>query len=429
MRAVGDGASCSSSVPDASRGPLDDLWGSRALAHTTRDAATPLENESHLLRCLIKKVGPFADAECLRQHLRAARGKLHWSANGYFREAVTATLIPPRVGRARRDFEPKPLARDPLRDREPRDAGGPSFRGSEKKEKDVPSPPTPSLPPLAWERVLSRVSLADACRLARVAPATREAAGSESVWRAQYAARWGARAVASLETRAALRFRVRGGAESRLNSLSVFSADDVEVVDGVVSEGGSHARHVVRDERAPNAASTTEKESHSEKTPKKSPAIRWRDEYRARHARDANMTCPECLTSKVTPIVYGFPSPALVAAMRDGLVLLGGDYLVEGDPNWACKACQSRWRAWPFSWPDDALAPADERRRMRVNSRPGAAGAGHGGGGGRGGGGEDDGFAFGDLDVAAPVETSPSSRVAFRSGENRASFVATEESA
>ena len=66
--------------------------------------------------------------------------------------------------------------------------------------------------------------------------------------------------------------------------------------------------------------------------------------------------------------------------MRGGVVALGGDYLVEGDPNWACKACQSRWRAWPFSWPDDALVAADERRRMRVNPRPGAAGAGHGGG-------------------------------------------------
>ena len=112
MRGVGDGAFPSTSVPDATCGPLDDLWGSRALAHTTRDAVTPLANESHLLRCLRKKVGPFADAECLRQHLRAARGKLHWSANGYFREAVTATVIPPRVGRARRDFEPRPLARD-----------------------------------------------------------------------------------------------------------------------------------------------------------------------------------------------------------------------------------------------------------------------------------------------------------------------------
>ena len=101
---------------------------------------------------------------------------------------------------------------------------------------------------------------------------------------------------------------------------------------------------------------------------------------------------------------------------------LGGDYLVEGDPNWACKACQSRWRAWPFSWPDDALVAADERRRMRVNSRPGAAGAGHGGGegAGRGGGGGVDGFAFGDLDRATPIEPSAADgRLRLR----RASFV------
>lgn len=355
MRGVGDGASPSTSVPDATCGPLDDLWGSRALAHTTRDAVTPLANESHLLRCLRKKVGPFADAECLRQHLRAARGKLHWSANGYFREAVTATVIPPRVGRARRDFEPRPLARDPLRD---------DREADETKHETKKEAPSLSLPPLAWERVLSRVSLADACRLARVAPAAREAAGSETVWRAQYAARWGARAAASLETRAAAR---RDAREARETGETVF----VEPLDSFPSS-----------------------------------LIRWRDEYRARHARDADMTCPECLTSKVTPIVYGFPSPALVAAMRGGVVALGGDYLVEGDPNWACKACQSRWRAWPFSWPDDALVAADERRRMRVSSRPGAAGAGHGGGGGRGGGGGGHEDAFGDLDRATPIEPS-----------------------
>ena len=61
---------------------------------------------------------------------------------------------------------------------------------------------------------------------------------------------------------------------------------------------------------------------------------------------------------------------------------------------------------------------------MRVSSRPGFAGAGHGGGGGRGGGGEDTKrFAFGDLDVAAPVETSRASPdVAVRSERNRVSF-------
>ena len=378
MRGVGDGASPSTSVLDATCGPLDDLWGSRALAHTTRDAVTPLANESHLLRCLRKKVGPFADAECLRQHLRAARGKLHWSANGYFREAVTATVIPPRVGRARRDFEPRPLARDPLRDDREADETKPSF--ALKKEKEAPSL---SLPPLAWERVLSRVSLADACRLARVAPAAREAAGSETVWRAQYAARWGARAAASLETRAAAR---RDAREAREAEVFV--------------------------EPPPPPPPPTNAAFDSFPS-----LIRWRDEYRARHARDADMTCPECLTSKVTPIVYGFPSPALVAAMRGGVVLLGGDYLVEGDPNWACKACQSRWRAWPFAWPDDALAAADERRLARVSSRPGLAGAGHGGGGGRGGGnlqrhdGHEgfDGFAFGDLD-SATATTAPFAR-------------------
>ena len=382
MRGVGDGASPSTSVPDATCGPLDDLWGSRALAHTTRDAVTPLANESHLLRCLRKKVGPFADAECLRQHLRAARGKLHWSANGYFREAVTATVIPPRVGRARRDFEPRPLARDPLRDDREADETKPSFALKKEKEKEAPSL---SLPPLAWERVLSRVSLADACRLARVAPAAREAAGSETVWRAQYAARWGARAAASLETRAAAR---RDAREARETGETVF----------------------VEPPPPPPPPTNAAFDSFPS-------LIRWRDEYRARHARDADMTCPECLTSKVTPIVYGFPSPALVAAMRGGVVALGGDYLVEGDPNWACKACQSRWRAWPFAWPDDALAAADERRLARVSSRPGLAGAGHGGGGGRGGGnlqrhdGHEgfDGFAFGDLD-SATATTAPFAR-------------------
>ena len=73
------------------------------------------------------------------------------------------------------------------------------------------------------------------------------------------------------------------------------------------------------------------------------------------------MMCPECLSSKVLPIVYGFPSPPLVAALKKSRVLLGGDYLIEGDPSWACGACQSRWRAWPFAWPD--YASNDEDRR------------------------------------------------------------------
>ena len=296
MRGVGDGAFPSTSVPDATCGPLDDLWGSRALAHTTRDAVTPLANESHLLRCLRKKVGPFADAECLRQHLRAARGKLHWSANGYFREAVTATVIPPRVGRARRDFEPRPLARDPLRDDREADETKPSF--ALKNEKEAPSL---SLPPLAWERVLSRVSLADACRMALVAPAAREAAGSETLARAVRGA--SAPAPPPAWRRAP---PPRDAREARETAEALPSSDERRLRLFSVSDSA---------------------------------------EYRARHARDVDMTCPECLTSKVTPIVHGFRARA-GRGMRGGVVALGGDYLVRRPTGRkACCRC-ARGRSW-----------------------------------------------------------------------------------
>ena len=82
------------------------------------------------------------------------------------------------------------------------------------------------------------------------------------------------------------------------------------------------------------------------------------------------MTCPECHAARVTPIVYGFPSPQLVTALKKQKVLLGGDYLVEGDPSWACRACQSRWRAWPFAWP--AVGP--EQESLGVAPHPGLSG-------------------------------------------------------
>jgi len=346
------------------------VWGARALARAqSRDASTPLTNESSLLRCLRKKVGPFADEECLRQHLRAARGKLHWSANAYFREAVTAIVIPCRVGRPRRDFEPKPLARDPKRRHEAADEdeddalvwerGAPSAG----TRADCSTRGVPALPPLAWERVFARVSLVDACRLARVSPETREAAGSETVWRSQYESRWGRVATESLLRRA-------------IQRASFDAAKETE---------NTHR-------------------------------VQWYHEYRARHAREHTMTCPECLTSKVTPIVYGFPSPSLVDAARNGIVNLGGDYLTEGDPNWACRACRSRWRAWPFSWPDrsvvcDAEHEDGTRKDTYFSPKPGTSPGGPRGGGGRfGGGGESGAGESGDLDfpsLARERERSP----------------------
>ena len=88
--------------------------------------------------------------------------------------------------------------------------------------------------------------------------------------------------------------------------------------------------------------------------------MNWFAAYRDAHVREREMLCPECHASRVTPTVYGFPSPELVAALRRGAVSLGGDYLVEGDPCWACAACESRWRAWPFAWPDASWISAEE---------------------------------------------------------------------
>jgi hypothetical protein len=59
-----------------------------------------------------------------------------------------------------------------------------------------------------------------------------------------------------------------------------------------------------------------------------------------------------------------------VPTLRD--VLLGGDYLVECDPSWACGACQSRWRAWPFAWPD---VSEEDRRVAGVAPHPGLSGS------------------------------------------------------
>ena len=113
------------------------------------------------------------------------------------------------------------------------------------------------------------------------------------------------------------------------------------------------------------------------------------------------MTCPECLATRVTPIVYGFPSPALVSALMRGRVLLGGDYLVDGDPAWGCRACHSRWLRWPFAWPD--VGP--EQIERGISPAPGLSGA---RGGARGAG--------VDLDDATPIAETASRRDERRTG-------------
>ncbi len=50
----------------------------------------------------------------------------------------------------------------------------------------------------------------------------------------------------------------------------------------------------------------------------------------------------------VVPCVYGYPTAALLAAMHKGRVLLGGDYLLDNEPTWACRGCNQGWVHYPY---------------------------------------------------------------------------------
>ena len=54
--------------------------------------------------------------------------------------------------------------------------------------------------------------------------------------------------------------------------------------------------------------------------------------------------CPRCSSSKVLPIVYGYPSEDLMAEAEAGKVRLGGCIVSPGDPDRACGECSHQWR-------------------------------------------------------------------------------------
>lgn len=74
----------------------------------------------------------------------------------------------------------------------------------------------------------------------------------------------------------------------------------------------------------------------------------WRRSFRLRHVQERHMLCPQCGAPAVVPCVYGYPTQALLAAMSRGRVLLGGDYLIDQEPTWACKTCEAQFASWPF---------------------------------------------------------------------------------
>ncbi|MGW0245645.1 hypothetical protein ACWDYH_03295 [Nocardia goodfellowii] len=54
-------------------------------------------------------------------------------------------------------------------------------------------------------------------------------------------------------------------------------------------------------------------------------------------------TCPRCGADGV-PIIYGFPSAAVMNKVEAGRAEMGGCVITGTEPRWACTACRHRWR-------------------------------------------------------------------------------------
>ncbi|WP_194816033.1 hypothetical protein [Nocardia sp. XZ_19_385] len=75
-------------------------------------------------------------------------------------------------------------------------------------------------------------------------------------------------------------------------------------------------------------------------------------------------TCPRCGTDGV-PIIYGFPSAAVMDKVEAGRAQMGGCVITGTEPRWACPSYQHRWRTDTpahTDTPELRRAPSTSRR-------------------------------------------------------------------
>ena len=62
-------------------------------------------------------------------------------------------------------------------------------------------------------------------------------------------------------------------------------------------------------------------------------------------------SCPECGSTRVLPILYGFPSQQLMKEVKETTppeVELGGCCIHPDSPDWSCQECEHRWQSDPW---------------------------------------------------------------------------------
>jgi ribosomal protein L37AE/L43A len=55
------------------------------------------------------------------------------------------------------------------------------------------------------------------------------------------------------------------------------------------------------------------------------------------------LNCPNCGSDRVMPIVYGFPSPALLDMAMQRFIAIGGCTVDGSESLWACDTCHHEW--------------------------------------------------------------------------------------
>ncbi|KAJ9517460.1 hypothetical protein QJQ45_024918 [Haematococcus lacustris] len=81
-------------------------------------------------------------------------------------------------------------------------------------------------------------------------------------------------------------------------------------------------------------------------------SLGWKDKYKEQASYAASFSCPRCgKAGRLVPLVYGFPSVALLSGMRQRQLILGGDHLIEDCHCWACVRCNASFRTYPFERP------------------------------------------------------------------------------
>lgn len=324
-----------------------------------------LANEQDLLQEMLRKLGPYCSESLILFHIRNSKGKLHWAVNSYFREVLT------NANGGEYDYERKISV--------PSSVASTSAAGASDEVSCCSIEPSSisieTFPIGVIEEILHYLDAPSLHRASLVCKTLRKAALANTLWEALYKSRWGTvtfpvglgsqRIVPALgdkqqdqPTDACSDQRSPAG---KLNSeLSCTSSGPCILSAGVNrNEAGPLPSIVAKVIDAQQVLLASPSQTRASKSkPTGSPVNNglcaeqcgscWRERYRVQLEYQLSMRCPTCGGSKLVPIVYGFPSPPLLAGMRHHKLILGGDHLIENCHVWACTQCNSSYRHYPY---------------------------------------------------------------------------------